>query len=268
MNDKTSAEIILEAYQSNDEEVYWPLIAELHKRGTTSEFNLAVKLCNSEDPIEKEMGADILGQLGWQKKTFHEESISILVDLLSDPTDTVIASAAYALGHRNTGKAIKPLLRHKTHPNSRVRHSVTFGLLGLEAVEAINCLIELSEDEDDDVRNWATFGLGSQIQADTISIRNALKRRLTDSISEIRGEAFVGLAKRGCNSIIDKLIQELNESDIGSLALEAAAILGTPSLYKPLQNIQNTLTDGDSEYFRSCLLDALDSCKPRQQQQT
>jgi HEAT repeat protein len=260
MNTKTSESLIHEAYIENDEEVYWSLIAELHKRGTVNEFNLSVKLCKSDDPIDREIGADILGQLGWQQKAFQEESISILIDLLSDPIDDVITSAAYALGHRNSFEAIKPLLGHKNHPNSRVRYSVVFGLLGLEDTEAISCLIELSEDKDDEVRNWATFGLGSQIDVNTGDIRDALEKRLTDSVSEIRGEAFVGLATRGCNSIIDVLIKELNGDDIGVLMLEAAEILSSPSLYSPLKTIQNALKDDDSDYFISRLSEALDSC--------
>lgn len=257
----SSEDLIKEAYIENDEEVYWSLIGELHKRGTVNEFNLSVKLCGSVDPVDREIGADILGQLGWQKKAFQEESIPILIELLSDPVDDVISSAAYSLGHRNTVEAIKPLLRHKNHPNPRVRHSVVFGLLSLEDTEAINCLIELTNDKNDEVRNWATFGLGSQIDVNSGEIRVALEKRLTDSISEIRGEAFVGLATRGCDSIIEMLIQELNGTDVGTLMLEAAGILASPSLYQPLKSIQNTLKDDDSEYFINCLSDALESCR-------
>jgi HEAT repeat protein len=257
---KSSEDIIQEAYLENDEEVYWSLIAELHKRGTVNEFNLSVKLCDSEDPVDREIGADILGQLGWQKKAFQEESIPILIELLSDPVDDAISSAAYALGHRNAAEAVKPLLRHKKHPNPRVRHGVVFGLLSLEDTDAINCLIDLTNDKDDEVRNWATFGLGSLIDVNSDDIRDALEKRLTDSVSEIRGEAFVGLAARGCDSIVEMLIQELNGTDIGTLMLEAAGILASPSLYQPLKTIQNTLKDNDSEYFISRLSDALDSC--------
>jgi len=260
MNTQTSESIIRDAYATNDQEHYWQLIAKLHKRGTLIEFNLAVKLCNSEDPTNREIGADILGQLGWKNKAFQQESVLILIKLLSDSAEDVISSAAYALGHRNTYEAIKPLLAHEHHPNPRVRHSVVFGLLGLEDNEAIDSLINLSEDEDDNVRNWATFGLGSQIEANTPEVRSALEKRLNDPVSEIRGEALVGLAARGRNSIKEQLIRELAKSDTGTLALEAATLIGSNDLCKPLQDIENTLEDDDNDYFISQLFDALNSC--------
>ncbi len=260
MRIESSKEIVKEAYNTNDEQYYWNLISELHRRGTTTEFEIAETLCGSHDPTEREIGADTLGQLGWQMKAFQNESISILIGMLADPVDDVVASAAYALGHRHTTSAIKPLLMLKNHPNPRVRHGVVFGLLGLDDNEAINALIELSKDTDDDVRNWATFGLGSQIDVDTDEIRNALNERLNDLVAEIRGEAFVGLAARGCHSIKDKLIQEIIDDNYGCLVLEAAEILACPDLYQPLKNAHETLQGNESGYFISCLTSALDKC--------
>lgn len=84
----------------NDEYEYWNIIAELHSRGTSLEFNAAKTLTSFSDPVMREMGADILGQLGWSTKTFHIESVALLIDLLNDPHEDVVASAAFALGHR------------------------------------------------------------------------------------------------------------------------------------------------------------------------
>jgi hypothetical protein len=48
-----------------------------------------------------------------------------------------------------------------------------------------------------------------------------LSERLTERDDEIRGEAFVGLARRGDLLIIDQIVREV-EGDPGSLVFDAA----------------------------------------------
>ena len=55
-------------------------------------------------------------------------------------------------------------------------------------------LLRLTEDTDDDVRDWATFGLDVQGGADSAEIRDALFRKLTDRNADVREEAMAGLA--------------------------------------------------------------------------
>ena len=82
---------------------------------------------------------------------------------------------------------------------------------------AIYGLIGLSADQDQDVRDWATFGIGSMIETDIPEIREALVARLTETDSEIRGEALVGLARRGDLRIVAPLLQELASISPGVL---------------------------------------------------
>ncbi len=81
----------------------------------------------------------------------------------------------------------------------------------------MHALIELSADSDFDVRNWATFGLGTLIDLDTPEIREALRQRLDEEDDELRGEAFVGLAKRGDTACIAPLLRELNVLEASTL---------------------------------------------------
>src|SRR5437870_12568441 len=76
-------------------------VAIIHYRGTSVEFTIARELALDSDPTARCMAADILGQLGWDERTFLEESVDILVDLLNDPDPVVVACAANALGFRN-----------------------------------------------------------------------------------------------------------------------------------------------------------------------
>ena len=75
--------------------------------------------------------------------------------------------AAWALAHLKTDVGIAALIEIKQHNDPRVRHAVASGLAGCEAGEAQKTLIELMEDPDDEVRNWAAFALGSLSEADS-----------------------------------------------------------------------------------------------------
>ncbi len=260
-NDKrTTAELIDIAYSAQEEE-YWRLIAILHGRGSEVEFSAAQKLANDPDPVNREIGADILGQLGWSEHTFQEESVAILIKLLSDSTDDVIASAAFSLGHRNDPSAIPHLLKHIKHPNPRVRHGITFGLSCHDENSAIEGLIILSEDSDFDVRNWATFGLGSQCDIDTIELRKALIKRTDDIEPEIRGEALIGLARRKDETIKEKIVKELSGPFYGIWAVDAAGIFPHPEYYPLLTDLLHRLDDRNKSSSANEINEAILACK-------
>src|SRR5205085_2509427 len=120
-------------------------------------------------------------------------------------------------------RAFPILIGLKQHSHAEVRFGVVTGLLGSTAPEAIQTLLDLSIDKNNDIRNWATFGLGSLIDIDTPAIREALLGRVKDDVAEIRGEALVGLACRQDSRAIPFIVKELSASTVTSLAVEAAA---------------------------------------------
>jgi HEAT repeat protein len=88
-------------------------------------------------------------------------------------------------------------------------------------------LIALTGDTDDDVRNWAVFGLGNLGDGDSVEIRNALFSRLDDSNKNIREEAMVGLARRKDQRVLPALIAALSQAgfidpEVTMLTIEAA----------------------------------------------
>lgn len=255
-----TAEIIELAYSAQDKEEYWHYIGALHGRGTIREFEAAAALCRSPDPGRREIGADILGQLGWSAHAFQAESVAILIGLLTDDEDDVIASAAFSLGHRNDPAAIPELCRLIHHPNERVRLGVTAGLSRHEDSRAIQTLIGLSNDDSDDVRNWATFRLGSQIDMDSPEIRDALSARLSEENQEIRGEALVGLARRGDQTVVNYIMKELTSDEINVLVLEAAEALANPALYPLLLKWKSVEDGNEDQYFEKQLERALEAC--------
>jgi HEAT repeat protein len=225
-------------------------VSILHFRGNQEVFAAASKLCDSQNPQERALGADILGQLGIPNRTFPDESLAILLRMLEcDQNTDVLNSIAVALGHLHDTRAISSLVRLKNHSCSSVRYGIVFGLLGYEDELAINALIELSSDRDDEVRNWATFGLGSQIETDTTAIREALYQRFlnedTDENYEIYGEALVGLAKRKDSRILNRLIEELSSDYVGVLAIEAAEQMADSRLYSALMLLKQWWTENN-----------------------
>jgi len=263
-NDPTPSREVVERFRAAfaDDSADLSLVL-VHYRGAIEELALGAEYAGSADPLDRAVGARILGQLGWGDRTFLEESVSLLVAMLDDPVEDVVSEAATALGHRKDPAAIPALLKLTAHANPGVRFGVTFGLLCQEDPAAVAALVELTTDEDLDVRNWATFGLGTQIDVDTPELRSALGKALSDPDSEIRGEALVGLARRADPGIAQSLLDEWNEHDgVSILSLEAAELTRDPRLHGHLQRFAETLEIDDDVHYQRALRDALAACEP------
>jgi HEAT repeat protein len=228
-------ELISVALTEVDEEAAWEPVTVIHYRADREVLDAARKLCESACPRERELGVDVLGQLGIPERAFPDESLGLILKVLEREWEPEVLSAAViALGHLHDARAVEPLTRFKNHPDPNVRYGVVRALLTPEDDLAIAALIELSTDEDSDVRDWATFGLGSQIDTDTPAIREALVQRLTDEDDDTRAEALVGLAVRRDERVVQPLIEELTSDCVGTLAVEAAETLGDPRLHPAL----------------------------------
>lgn len=259
--DTTPSDVLVErCRQSIENDGSWGVLAPMHERGTAVELELGLRYVASKDPWDRVVGAGVLSQLGWGKQAFREESIQALLPLLSDPDDEVIAAAAMALGHRDSHRAVPHLMKLAGHANSDVRFGVVAGLSGLENEQAIATLITLIRDRDKDVRNWATFGIGSLVNTDTPEIREALRGRLADEEMEIRGEALVGLAERGDPGVSAALQEEWQGDEISALSLEAAALTKDPELLPRLEDFRETLDTSEDAYFEEKLQAALVAC--------
>ncbi len=206
-------------------ENYWKYISELRKRKSKDIFEKSITLVESEIVKNRIVGIDILAQFGYpriQKKIILKKFFS----LLKKETDKyAISSLFYGIGHNNdhlTNTEIDLICSFKKHKSSRVRYSLAFALLTKEESKAIETLIELSKDKDSEVRNWATFGIGTQSEKDNEIIREALWKRINDKDKSTKFEAIIGLAKRKDKRIKEILKNELIKIDeFGSLILEA-----------------------------------------------
>lgn len=260
--DTTPSRAVVERYRATiQDDASDVSLALVHYRGGREEYNLGAEYARSSDPLDRVTGADILAQLGWAEQSFHDESLAVLLQLLDDVEESVVAAAAVALGHRGDPNAIPPLLDLAGHPNADVRFGVVLGLTGHPSAHAIGALLRLTTDADDEVRDWATFALGSQTCEDTPDIRDALRANLADPDHEIRGEALVGLAARNDPQISAILTHEWESSDsVSLLSIRAAELAADARLLDQLQCFKRELPLDDEAAFRAALDAAIDAC--------
>jgi HEAT repeat protein len=233
-------------------------VHELHCRGTEDIFEAAKFRCDSDDFIERELAADILAQLGALSRKgeepfpFTKQSVPLLERLLDDPEPRVIASALYAMGWHDAYDKILEKPHLTSHKCVWVRQALSFALGGATSPPAIEMLIKLSQDDDDDVRNWATFGLGTQCSLDTSEIREALFQRLDDAHSETSEEAFTGLVRRRDQRVIPYIAAALAGDSANEYTTEAAGIIAAPELVGPLEKLCSWWSK-DTELLQSAL---------------
>lgn len=243
----------------------WDAISILRRRGTREVFSFARRLCASPTAKEREVGVNVLAQIGARKPVFMRQSVSLLIERLQDRSTHVVSAAAVGLGHRDDPQAIPYLVALKNHPNSVVRYGVAFGLARHDQPLAIKTLIELSRDEDRDTRDYATFGLGELIGSDTKAIRDALFARLNERDAEIRGQALIGLAKRKDPRVLKPLRKELMRRFRGIWSLEAAELACNPSIYPLLVKMRKSWQFPDKHWFTNQLNEAITACGPRKE---
>jgi HEAT repeat protein len=236
----------------------WSAVAVLHFRGTREVLERASVLCRSHCAFERTWGANVLGQLGVPERTFPRECGDILLQLLRQETNAdVLQSVFIALYHLSDARVIPLAGKWLRHPDTDVRYAIAFALAGHEDPRAINMLIQLTADQEACVRDWATFGLGTQMDVDTPAVRDALVARFNDSDDDARGEGLVASARRGDCRVIPALKRELASGNVGTLAVEAALLTRSPELHAELVALR-TWWDVDltllEEAIRACPL--------------
>jgi HEAT repeat protein len=211
----------------------WTAVHELRRIGSRDVFERAAAWCNSNIPLVRARGLDVLAQIGKRaghpQHAFPAESYSIISDLLQREHETrPLMSAIYALGHIENPEAVPLVTAYQSHPDPDIRNAVVFALASFpNDPRSIESLLMLLRDNDDDVRDWATFGLGVLGDADSIEIRDALLRQLSDPNQDVREEAMAALAKRQDKRVVASLVEALKQPEVTMRVIEAAcAMLG------------------------------------------
>lgn len=240
-NDASSDEqIVADALSfEEDSDAYWAAIRILQHRITEALIQKMRDFIYSENESQRQLAADVMAQGRAKDKKYSAECMRILLDASErEKSSKVLSRIVHAIGHHQSVMAIGPLAKLKTHPDPDVRLAVAQGLSCQDDPVAIATLIALSGDSDREVRNWATFGLGSMTEVDSIPVREALFARVTERDEEISGEALVGLALRGDTRVAEPLLAAINianknQSGFSHLLVDAVRAMRVASAKNP-----------------------------------
>ena len=264
----TELDRLFAATLAEDEDASWQAVLALQQMGSEEVLQRALASRRSHSARERERAVDVLGQLGTPRPT--EElrlrcSNGLLEMLGTEQEPDVLHAIGVALGHLGDARAVLAMAPFATHASAKVRYGVVLALSVHEA--GVDTLIQLSADPDLDVRNWATFALGSQLeQVDTPALRDALFARLEETDLELRGEALLGLALRKDPRVIEPLRRELASGVITVLAIEAAQRLGDPPFAPLLRAERDAAPATAPQHWRDALAQAVTELEAGQKQ--
>lgn len=257
------------ALQNWGSEQSYDAIAQMHGRGSSETLALVQKLSKSKNWRKRALGLTVAAQLreakAWAISEVVEYAVvecqSMLLAGLEDAHADVLCAAISGLGHRPLASALPKLLQFLAHEDSELRYSLAFTLGHYSDNSSVDALMLLAKDTDSDVRDWATFSLGSMLEVDNLEMREVLWSNLNDVDENVRGEALVGLASRRDQRIIS-VLQKCLTTDCRVYELEAAEMMASPLLLDQLSAIESSLSpdDGQDRYWRTHLRDAIKAC--------
>jgi len=247
----------------------WDAIYAFHFTGSPDTLTLARRLARSRNVRKRALGMLIASQLRRRTKgaPFASEEYAVpetqelLLHGLQDGDEEVIEAAISGFGHRPHPLALPYLIKFSSHSNWRIRYSVAFALGKYAEDDAIETLLQLMRDESAEVRDWATFSIGTLHVVDSPAIRNALWTNLTDPDEDVKGEALEGLAARHDERTIPVLLKRLSTDSLG-YELDAAKQMASPLLLERLVAIRDSITVDENleTYWYNQLLRAIDAC--------
>jgi HEAT repeat protein len=255
--------LIEAAIGTYDEDCRWELIAGILRECSDDVLVEACDLLASPLERNRTLGADILGRLvGVEPNSKCVVHAAVMTAVAVEKSPEPLASIVAALGHIGDAGSLGLVFRHAANPNAEVRLAVAFTVATISpqplAPEARTTLIGLSRDKDPEVRDWATFGLGTLSDADGPDVRAALLARADDTHHEARAEALFGLAVRHDPRAVPHLIRALQSPLVGGLEVDAAAAAADPRLLPALWALQQA---GVADEVR--LRRAIDRCSGR-----
>jgi hypothetical protein len=226
------------AYIAKTENNYWNQIFELRKFVGEKMIYQCFSLIDSEDLKSKQIGIDILSQLGTNRKNFIKqlfERIFIIFEISEN--EKLIYTSLIALGHNNQHlktNHFKILPKFVNSKSKKIRYALTFSLFGIENKFALDMLIKLAHDKSLKIKDWATFGLGTQLKTDNEEIRKILYKNASSKNNQIRQEAIKGLSNRNDHRVNELIFKEFKKENFGNYLFDTLLDLKNGQQYIPL----------------------------------
>jgi hypothetical protein len=251
------------ALAAYDEDTRWELIGGILDECPDDVLKASSALLRGEHGRQRTLGADLLGRLvGSDPDAGPAAERALLAALQHEHESNAIASMVAALGHIGDAGALAQIIPFARHSYAGVRLAVAFAVATISprplSVEVKLGLIRLSRDEDPEVRDWATFGLGTLSGEESPEVTAALLARASDAYHEARAEALFGLAVRRDPRAVPHLICALSSAHVQGLEVDAAAEAADPRLLPALWALQGTGLADEGRVRR-----AIDRCSGR-----
>jgi hypothetical protein len=194
------------ALRARSARAYWQSVNDVQEIGGRHAFSLSAEMLRSREMRRRRLGADVLGELGYQEvpRPFRRQSGPLLLAALRGQRNAaVLVSLVTALGRLGIRSAIPSLVGLARHRSPMVRRALAAELPGCTWStgeerpdrRVTRVLIELTRDPVGEVRGWACFSLAGTI-ADGPEIRAALWDRMRDRHYDTRVDALRALAIR------------------------------------------------------------------------
>lgn len=205
-----------------DDEAYWAAAQRLLDSDAEQVWALVSPLALDGDARLRALVPDVLRPFG----SLRLRTVALLRQLSANEGDPrVLAAIGAAFNELGGGDGLDVLESLLRHPEIEVRRSAVPPLMSWMP-EVAPRLIALSADDDDEIRNWATFSLAAaEPFLDTPAVRDALAARLHDPHSETRAEAVLGLAVRGDRRCVPVIAAELERGPGWDHYVEACEFL-------------------------------------------
>lgn len=236
-----------------------PAILVLQQSKERDVLEAVLKLTLSDVALERELAALVL--MREPGMTYKDEAVAAVKAMIAkEKDDSASGAMAYAVHHLKIYDCSEFLAHVAQSTNASTRYAAAYALGGrLDDDLAVKTLIALSQDLDDDVRDWATFGLHNGLEQKPFirdDIREALFANIDDAHEMTCYEALEGLAICKDPRVLEPLIAALELDDFWNSALYGAIAFGHPALYPALVKL-NERIPGD-ELIEEALL----ACTP------
>ena len=262
MNKNSISSKVTQALYSRSKSEYWKLVTSIG--AVIDEGNLSdlLLLVESNHANSKALYGDILSRAVSLDDGLKSKAFIHVTQMLSDESIDVITSALFAT--RNAAQPPsykKEFLQLSESDSVKVRRAcasvapyyVMPDVEGSTADEDIlSAALKLGRDEDEEVRNWATFAFANGIDNDSPGIRGHLKQQLEDSFQDVRQEAAVALALRKDRSVYDLIQKELSNKGPAPLWIDAAGNTRDEMFLPRLRELRSLhANDNDLSYIYS-----------------